>query len=338
MVWSLLAAAALDYYYFCRRPADYEYKAVLTDGSHLVDSAPTSVDVVIPSETVVFVFSCSIEYRGALSSLVVAAHHAIHPGGGNDKQGQHRRAATASEVWTVEGNSVLVLEDLKAGGGLVGFCGAVGPQLGSPTAATTTSKSTLDARIFVRQDCEIDSSTTSLLVRSLHGWLAGPAAAAAAAKQITARAAMTRSRRAGLAAGAGGAGRREEMEEQEGGGAGDEMVDWVDTKGRVICALPRPMVHSNNVLHRGAGVMIRNSKARRYYCCTAVLLCFLCTRYLVFIDLKKLIVRMSHHSTAAPCKALNRMRHRHHGRPVHSGCTATFSVPTTVSLPPLATQ
>ncbi|CAM9316780.1 unnamed protein product [Pylaiella littoralis] len=42
------------------------------------------------------------------------------------------------------------------------------------------------------------------------------------------------------------------------------MVDWVDTKGRVICALPRPMVHSHNVLHRGAGVMIRNGQGEVY--------------------------------------------------------------------------
>ncbi|CAN0143376.1 unnamed protein product [Ectocarpus sp. 4 AP-2014] len=133
---------------------------------------------------------------------------------------------------------VLIVEDLEADGGIIGFFGA----LDSPTATGPT----LDTYISVRAGREVDRPTTSLLTRALHGWLSGPVAAAAA----------TRRNRLGALAGAG----RPTNEEEEG-----ELVDWVDTRGRVICALPRPVVHSNNVLHRGAGVMIRDAKARTAY-------------------------------------------------------------------------
>ncbi|CAM9316853.1 unnamed protein product, partial [Pylaiella littoralis] len=125
------------------------------------------------------------------------------PGGGKSIRRQHHKTTSASEAWAAEANSVLVLEDLTSGGDLVGFCGAADPRLGSQAATTTTTISTnptLDTHIFIRQGCEMDGSTASLLVRSLHGWIAGPAAAAAASEWIAARAAMTRNRRAGLAA------------------------------------------------------------------------------------------------------------------------------------------
>ncbi|CAB1107606.1 unnamed protein product [Ectocarpus sp. CCAP 1310/34] len=135
-------------------------------------------------------------------------------------------------------NRVLVVEDLEADGDILGFFGA----LDSPTATGPT----LDTYICVRTGREVDRPTTRLLTRALHGWLSGPAAAAAA---------TGRDWLGGLA-GAEAAG-RPANEEEEG-----ELVDWVDTRGRVICALPRPVVHSNNVLHRGAGVMVRDAKAR----------------------------------------------------------------------------
>ncbi|CAM9772392.1 unnamed protein product [Ectocarpus sp. 6 AP-2014] len=135
-------------------------------------------------------------------------------------------------------NRVLIVEDLEADGDILGFFGA----LDSPTATGPT----LDTYICVRTGREVDRPMTRLLTRALHGWLSGPAAAAAA----------TRRDRLGALAGAKEAG-RPANEEEEG-----ELVDWVDTRGRVICALPRPVVHSNNVLHRGAGVMIRDAKAR----------------------------------------------------------------------------
>lgn len=73
-----------------------------------------------------------------------------------------------------------------------------------------------------------------LLVKALHGWLLGPEAAGAVASGED----------------AGGVGRVGE----------EEIVDWVDTEGRIICSLPRAVVHEDNILHRGAGVMIRNQQ------------------------------------------------------------------------------
>lgn len=165
---------------------------------------------------------------------------------------------------------VLVVEHLAPGGGYVAFCGAVSDG-GHP-----------DAYVCAQLGQEIPTSTANLLVKALHGWLSGPQAAAKLAAAAAA---------AGLAEAAGGAmaigeqfsyggvslsgivGGAQDAEEvgNRGEGAGEEegqgeevqeeeMVDWVDTKGRVICALPRAVVHSNNVLHRGAGVMIRNDK------------------------------------------------------------------------------
>lgn len=138
-------------------------------------------------------------------------------------------------------SGVLVVEDLQAGdggGSILGFCGAIDnlEATSSATAATTTARAvTTYISLRAGQEEEIDELTASLLARALRGWLG---------------------REAG-----GDAGWHEEEEELAQGGG--EMVDWVDTKGRVICALPRPVVHSRNVLHRGAGVMIRNDKARR---------------------------------------------------------------------------
>lgn len=148
------------------------------------------------------------------------------------------RAGDGTHAHAGADNRVLIVEDLEADGDILGFFGA----LDSPTATGPT----LDTYICVRTGREVDRPTTSLLTRALHGWLSGPAAAAAA----------TRRDRLGALAGAEEAG-RPANEEEEG-----ELVDWVDTRGRVICALPRPVVHSNNVLHRGAGVMIRDAKAR----------------------------------------------------------------------------
>lgn len=133
---------------------------------------------------------------------------------------------------------MLVVEDLEAdgggGGGVVGFCEAIdSPKVTTTTTTTGRARSTY---ISLREGREIDELTESLLFRALRGWLGQEEAA-----------------------GGGSAEWQEDKLAQEEG----EMVDWVDTKGRVVCALPRPVVHSRNVLHRGAGVMIRNDEARR---------------------------------------------------------------------------
>lgn len=95
----------------------------------------------------------------------------------------------------------------------------------------------------------MDRVTAGLLVRALRGWLGGPEAAAA---PVAVRK-WSRSQSQGWL--------RVEGTREDGGEAdGGEMVDWVDTRGRVICALSRNVVHAMNVLHRGAGVMIRNEK------------------------------------------------------------------------------
>lgn len=130
---------------------------------------------------------------------------------------------------------MLVVEDLQADsdGGILGFCGAIkSPKAAS--SATTAATRGLSTYISLREGREIDELTASLLARALHGWLGQEGAGGDAGWQA------------------------EELAQGEG-----EMVDWVDTKGSVICALPRPVVHSRNVLHRGAGVMIRNDKARQ---------------------------------------------------------------------------
>ena len=130
---------------------------------------------------------------------------------------------------------MLVVEDLQADGGgiVVGFCGAIGSLEAASATAVATARALGSTYISLREGQEIDELAAGLLARALRGWLGREAE--------------------------GDAGWQEE-ELARGGG---EMVDWVDTKGRVICALPRPVVHSRNVLHRGAGVMIRNGKARR---------------------------------------------------------------------------
>jgi isopentenyldiphosphate isomerase len=43
-----------------------------------------------------------------------------------------------------------------------------------------------------------------------------------------------------------------------------EMVDWVDTAGAVLCSLDRATVHTHNILHRGAGMLVRNSNGDIY--------------------------------------------------------------------------
>lgn len=124
---------------------------------------------------------------------------------------------------------MLVVEDLQADDvGILGFCGAVE----SPQAATTASSGGLSTYISLREGREIDELTAILLARALLGWLGKE----------------PRDDHAGWPEG-------DKLLRQEG-----EMVDWVDTRGRVICALPRPVVHTRNVLHRGAGVMIRNDQ------------------------------------------------------------------------------
>ncbi len=112
--------------------------------------------------------------------------------------------------------------------GVLAFVGTIDSL--TPTAATTPANA---AYVSVREGQEMDKPTAGLLVRALHGW-------------------------SGLL---GRAGRQSE-------GRGREMrrvgvvVDWVDKRGRIICALARGVVHSHNVLHRGAGVMIRNDEVR----------------------------------------------------------------------------
>ncbi len=130
----------------------------------------------------------------------------------------------------------MVEEDLQASAGdsgsdgVLAFVGTIDSL--APTAATNPANA---AYVSVREGQEMDEPTAGLLVRALHGWSGR----------------------------LGGAGRQAEGEgEEEGRGGGGEVVDWVDTRGRVICALPRGVVHSQNVLHRGAGVMIRNDEVR----------------------------------------------------------------------------
>lgn len=169
---------------------------------------------------------------------------------------------------------VLVIEDLQEnGGGYLGFCGALEPQGATTTttaaataAATTTTTALLpDAYVCAQKGRDIDASTARLLLRALHGWLGGPEAARTSARQVEVAAA--RRRKLGGTGGSGGGGVLQGARIEDNGDCHDEketeegeMVDWVDTQGRVICALPRPTVHANNVLHRGAGVMIRNEK------------------------------------------------------------------------------
>jgi isopentenyldiphosphate isomerase len=43
-----------------------------------------------------------------------------------------------------------------------------------------------------------------------------------------------------------------------------EIVDWVDTAGTVLCSLDRATVHTHNILHRGAGMLVRNGKGEIY--------------------------------------------------------------------------
>jgi isopentenyldiphosphate isomerase len=43
-----------------------------------------------------------------------------------------------------------------------------------------------------------------------------------------------------------------------------EMVDWVDTASTVLCSLDRATVHTHNILHRGAGILVHNSKGDIY--------------------------------------------------------------------------
>lgn len=153
-----------------------------------------------------------------------------------------------------ESSGVLVVEDLEADGDgvVVGICGAFESPEGT-SAATTQALSTY---ISVRDGREIDELTEILLARALRGWLGKEAGG-----------------------GASGVVQEEEQLALDGG----EVVDWVDTEGRVICALPRPVVHSRNVLHRGAGVMIRNDKARRrcfYTCCVDTVRCRVGKQYL----------------------------------------------------------
>ena len=163
------------------------------------------------------------------------------------QQQQQQQDDTVFRTWS--GDSVLVVKDLHAEGdgantgGLVGFCEAFEPQGEGSTAADAIT--TLDARVFSRKGKELDRSTAGLLVWALRGWLGGPEAAAISAAR-TAMLSWPRSR--------GQRGVKEE-EQEEG-----EMVDWVDTRGRVICTLPRTTVHAFNVLHRGAGVMVRIEK------------------------------------------------------------------------------
>lgn len=147
---------------------------------------------------------------------------------------------------------MLVVEDLHGdndgdgSNGYVGFCGAVGPQ--GATNATAVIMST-DVYVCAPEGREIDRVTAGMLVRALRGWIGGPEAAVAPA-------AVRKWSRSISRGWLHVEGTTEEGEEK----VREEMVDWVDTRGKVICALSRNMVHARNVLHRGAGVMIRNEK------------------------------------------------------------------------------
>lgn len=184
-------------------------------------------------------------------------------------------------------DSILVVEELDEAGGYryVGFCGAIEPQETTHNHADFTASKTanggmarlLDAYVCAQKDCELDSPTAALLVRALHGWLEGPDAAAGVAKSAAVEADRHERQQRRQKGDAGGLQEVEEMDpetgpcvEKEEEGVG-EMVDWVDTEGRVVCALPRSVVHAHNVLHRGAGVMIRNDKVR--YCLMFLRVC-----------------------------------------------------------------
>lgn len=163
-----------------------------------------------------------------------------------------------------ENESILVVEDIAPGGGYVAFCGAVIPQ------DTTDDKadhhhSPPDAYVYAQLGRnDICPAVADLLVSALHGWLSGPRAVGVAASEARKRRDVDES----FVVQGGGAGimQREQEEEGAGGGGGEqeEMVDWVDTEGRVICPLPRAVVHANNILHRGAGVMVRNKKVHNF--------------------------------------------------------------------------
>lgn len=147
---------------------------------------------------------------------------------------------------------MLVVEDLHRDNdgdgsyGYVGFCGAVGPQAAANATAIIMST---DVYVCGREGREVDRVTAGLLVRALRGWIGGPEAAAA---PVAVRKWSRSESRGWLHV----EGTKEEGGEKDGG----EMVDWVDTRGKVISALSRNVVHARNVLHRGAGVMIRNKK------------------------------------------------------------------------------
>lgn len=147
---------------------------------------------------------------------------------------------------------ILVVEDLTPGGGYVGFCGVVTPG------------DTSSAYICVRGGREIASSVAKLLVRALRAWISGLEAAAKPVGEPLDREANLRSvSPTGEQAKGGSSEVAEELSPAGGLSTTEkEMVDWVDTEGRVFFALPRTVVHDNNILHRGASVMIRNSKVR----------------------------------------------------------------------------
>lgn len=153
-----------------------------------------------------------------------------------------------------------MIEDIDPDGGCVGFCEAV------------DAGGSYDARVYEAEGRGMDRSMAALLVCALRGWLGGPKADAIPTEKAYARGSRglpgagdgvdgTRGGTGGVG-GSEGTGRAGEL-----GGHGqdqgtEEVVDWVDTKGRVICALPRTIVHEKNILHRGAGVMIRDREVR----------------------------------------------------------------------------
>ena len=58
-----------------------------------------------------------------------------------------------------------------------------------------------------------------------------------------------------------------------GGGGGGEMVSWVDSRGRSLLpagspGLPRLLVHRLNILHKGAGILVREDAGadKRVFC------------------------------------------------------------------------
>ncbi|CAM9399537.1 unnamed protein product, partial [Choristocarpus tenellus] len=89
----------------------------------------------------------------------------------------------------------------------------------------------LNAYVCTQKEREIDSKVADLLVRALRGWILGSSVV---------------------------------QEDYCDANPGEELVDWISTDGHIICTLPRAMVHTHNILHRGAGILVQNDQGEVY--------------------------------------------------------------------------